>query len=141
MIARARIIATYRGTEYDAAIYLGLDEQLVSLHSERPTDGFAPVGERFVREVPLADCDALEYARPVGIYRDLPVAILDEQGAADELRVESLAHDAPAAAAAGLDRVERGVYRGWVPASQVRQQRLEIVDLTPSPPHPDGGFD
>ncbi|WP_134323877.1 hypothetical protein [Cumulibacter soli] len=135
MIARARIVASYLGTEYDAAIYLGQDEQLVSLHSTRDGEGFEPIGEEFVREVPLAECDTIHYVRPIGEVGDVPVAILDERTEPAELLVESLANDAPAAAEAGLERVERGVYRSWVPSSQVRQYRLEFIDLNPAPQH------
>lgn len=130
MTMRTRIIAGYRGDEYDAAVYLGQDEQIISLHSERPVDGFAETDSGYVCEVPLSDCEGLYYLRPVARYRQLPVAVLDERDV--EVYVESLANDAPAAASVGLQRIERGVYRGWVPASDVQQRRLETIDLNPT---------
>ena len=126
---RPRIIAGYRGDEYDAAVYLGQDEQLVSLHSSTLVDGFTETDSGFVLELPLAACDTVHYVRPVGLYRQLPVAILGERDV--EVYVESLANDATAASALGLQRIERGVYRGWVSASDVQQRRLEMIDLNP----------
>lgn len=139
MNRRPRTIATYRGDELEAAVYLGDDVQLVALRSDIALDGFEPEGERFVRDVELSDCDAVHFVRSVGQYRGLPVVILDELG--DQLEVESLAHHAPAAAEAGLERVERGVYRSWVGAHEVQQQRLEYLDLNPIEARSDGGFD
>lgn len=141
MNRRPRTIATYRGDELEAAVYLKDDAQLVVLRSDIALDGFEPEpeGERFVRDVELSECDAVHFVRSVGQYRGLPVAILDELG--DQLEVESLAHHAPAAAEAGLERVERGVYRGWVGSHEVQQQRLEFVDLNPIEARSDGGFD
>ncbi|WP_153506163.1 hypothetical protein [Cumulibacter manganitolerans] len=124
-----RIVAGYRGVEYDAAVYLGAEQRLVSLRSDRPVEGFLEAGDHFVREVPLAECASLQYRRPVGRYRNLLVALLDETD--HELYVESLAHDAPAAAAADLERVERGVYRGWVPAAEVQHRQEQVIDLDP----------
>lgn len=137
MSVLARTVAGYRGDEYDAAIYLGEDFQHVTLRSAMPVEGFEPAGEHFQKDVELSDCESLHYVRTVAQYGDLPVAVTDELG--DQVEVESLAHNAPAAAAAGLERVERGVYRSWVAASALTQRRLEYLDLTPPAAEPSDG--
>lgn len=138
MAALTRTIAQYRGEEYDAAIYLGDGFQLATLRSAVPAEGFEANGEHFDKEVELSECDAVHYLRTVGQYRGLPVALLDELG--EQVQIESLAHDAPAASAAGLERIERGVYRSWVLATEVSGRRQEALDLTPAAERDADGF-
>lgn len=120
--------ARWRGTEFDAAPDYDGEQLWMRLHRSTPTDGFDEVKpDCYVRPVPAAECDAIMFVTMVGELRAEPCQVHDEREA--ELLVEYVGGRAPVARSLGLERVERGVYRGWVPREDVRNLRENIVLL------------
>jgi len=94
----------------------------VHLLSEQPLDGF----EEFhpgvhLRLVHAAECDMVAYITTVCLWRGEPCMLHDERD--DELLVEYTGGRVPRALELGLERIERGVYRGWVHRDEVRGLR------------------
>lgn len=101
-------VARWRGEEYEASP----DGEQVRLYAGRPLEGFAEVSaDRFVRLV--GEVDYLAYVCTLGVWRGQRVVVLAEHG--DWMRVE---YDGDAAAAP-LERFERGVYQAWAPRDEV----------------------
>lgn len=123
--------ARYGGTEYSCAIEPSIPFVDVRLHHDREADGFTEVEPgRFVKVVPMRECDAVVYRYLTCRWRSLECIILDEDKS--RVLVEYAGGDGPAAQAAGLDCIERGVYRAWVPADEVRERR-PTTELLKSP--------
>ena len=102
--------ARWHGVEYEASPDGGA---AVRLYADEPSAGFEEVRSgRHRRVVPRAELDWFGYVRTIAAWRDLPVLVVAERDG--EALVEYLGGLAPVALAAGLTRVEPGVYQGWV---------------------------
>jgi hypothetical protein len=111
--------ARWRGAEYEASPD---GEAAVRLYADTATPGFDEVRPgRHRRVVPRAEVDWFGYVRTVAAWRDLPVLVLAEQGT--DVWVEYLGGLAPVAVAAGLTRIEPGVYQGLVRRDELRQMQ------------------
>lgn len=75
----------------------------------------------WVRVVPVAELDALVHVTRVGRWRGEDWAVQDER--AGELLLEHLGGSEPVARGLGAERVDRGVFRRWVPLEEVRSLR------------------
>jgi hypothetical protein len=112
--------ARWQGVEYEASPD---GEAAVRLYTDVATPGFEQVRPgRHRRVVPRREVDWFGYVRTVGALtigemRDLPVLVLVERGS--DLLVQYLGGLAPVAEAAGLTRMEPGVYQGWVRRAEV----------------------
>ena len=109
--------ARWQGVEYEASPD---GEIAVRLYTDVATPGFDEIRFGWYRRlVPRNELEWFGYVRTIAAWRDLPVLVLAERGA--EAWVEFLGGLGPAALAAGLNRVEPGVYQGWVPLIELRQ--------------------
>ena len=107
--------ARWQGEEYEASPD---GDAAVRLYSAVASTGFEEVRPgRHRRVVPRREVEWFGYVRTVGAWRDLPVLVLHERGA--DLLVQYLGGLAPLADAAGLTRMEPGVYQGWVRRTEV----------------------
>jgi len=109
--------ARWRGAEYEASPD---GEAAVRLYADEPTTGFDVLRPgRHRRVVPRSELDWFGYVRTIAAWRGLPVLVLDEQDG--QAWVEYLGGLAPAALAAGLTRIEPGVYQGRVHSDELDQ--------------------
>jgi hypothetical protein len=69
----------------------------------------------------------VELVTTVGEWRGEPCQVQEQRGY--ELLVEYTGGRAPVGRALGFDRVERGVWRGWVPRAGLRDRREHRVPL------------
>ena len=84
------------------------------------------VGEDGTR-TPAAEWDEVAFVTTVGEYRGHPCLVQDRRGY--ELLVEYTGGRADVARTLGMQRVERGVWRAWVPRAALRDQRESRVVL------------
>lgn len=121
--------ARWGGAEYSAAPYPQPEQLFVRLYRSTPAAGFEEVGaDRYVRQVPAADCEAILYVTTVCEWRGAPFQVHDERD--DELLLEYLGGRVPVAQRLGLQRIERGVYRRWVPRADVQALQENVVPLS-----------
>ncbi|MFC4010552.1 hypothetical protein ACFOY2_25220 [Nonomuraea purpurea] len=127
----ARYQARWRGTEHVASPELRTDGMWLRLLSPVALEGFAEVADgRWVRAVPATECAQVTYVTTVGEWGGAPVIVLrDRQG---ELLIEYAGGLVPVAERLGLERVERGVYRRWVPRDEVADLREEATPIAPA---------
>ncbi|NUS05495.1 MAG: hypothetical protein HOV97_23405 [Nonomuraea sp.] len=119
--------ARWQGADYVAAPEPHALELWVRLRSPVPADGFEEVEPGcHVRTVPVAECAALQFVTTECLWRGEPFQVHDERDGL--LLLEYLGGSAPAALALGLERVERGVYRSWVPSAEVADLRERAVN-------------
>lgn len=112
----------WQGEEYAASPQWRTDGLWLRLRRSEPADGFEAVTEElFVQPVPVADCTAVTFVSTVCQWRGASCLVLGERDA--EVLLEYAGGSAPAARTLGLERIERGVYRGWVPREDVRGWR------------------
>jgi hypothetical protein len=119
---RFRLMATYLGASYQAALGPGPDE--VTLFAACPPPealGFNSAAGHWRKLVGIADLDGLRQSRPVGIYRDANCLVLDDQG--DRLHITYLGDDAEQARELGYWEIDREVFEMVVP-------RSDVIDLT-----------
>lgn len=125
--------ARWQGEELQATPEQRFDGLWVWLVAPRPRTGFAAVTDEgpWVRAVPAADCEVLLLVRTAGTWRGAPVHVHDARtrDGAEDLLVEHTGGSAPAAVAAGFERLARGVHRRWVPRAEVRGLREDTVVL------------
>ncbi|MCF6467764.1 hypothetical protein FAF44_04975 [Nonomuraea sp. MG754425] len=120
--------ARWAGADHEASPDLIDGVLWMRLYGPAPGDGFERVTDgRFVRAVPAADCSAIWHVTTVCEWRGAPFLVHRAREA--ELLVEYLGADAVRAAALGLERVERGVYRLWVRRAEVTALREQAVPL------------
>ena len=121
--------ARWQGVDRRAAPELRDDGWWVVLVEDHPAEGFDALGADgpWVRAVPVGECDAVVHVRRVGTWRGVPCAVHDERDG--ELLVEHTGGSWLAAREAGFDRVERGVWRRWVPRDELRGMREDTVLL------------
>ncbi|MEO3810491.1 hypothetical protein ABGB17_15945 [Sphaerisporangium sp. B11E5] len=120
--------ARWRGAEYPAVPDPRPDGVWMRLRGGAPAEGFAEVAPGVhVRPVPAGECDEVVHAVTVGEWRGASCQVLDARD--EELLLEYAGGSLPVARELGLGRVERGVYRGWVPRDEVRDLREHAVRL------------
>jgi hypothetical protein len=76
---------------------------------------------------PAAECEEVAFVSTVGEWRGQPCVVQDQRGY--ELLVEYTGGRADVARELGLERVERGVHRAWVPRAALRGRREHRVPL------------
>ncbi|GII60370.1 hypothetical protein Skr01_04550 [Sphaerisporangium krabiense] len=120
--------ALFDGVEYEASPDPRADGLWMRLRSDRPAAGFVQVAPgRFVRPAPAEECEAVRFVTTVAEWRDAPCQVRGERDG--ELLLEYTGGLLPVARRLGLERVERGVHRRWVPRDEVRDLRDQVVDL------------
>ncbi|MEV0151916.1 MULTISPECIES: hypothetical protein [unclassified Nonomuraea] len=120
--------ARWRGGDYGASPDLRPDGLWLRLRSGTPAEGFEEVAPgRYVLPVPAARCEDVRFAVTVCSWRGEPFLVLDGRG--DELLLEYTGARATVARRLGLERVERGVYRRWVPRDEIADLREESSPL------------
>jgi hypothetical protein len=135
---RYALMATYRGTSYEAGVG-PTDADIVLFASSPPREdaGFEPRAGYWRKRVGRDEIDELWESRPVGRYRSEPCLVLEELG--DRLHITHLGHDAYHAEHLGYWQVDRGVYEVVVPREEVTELIEERIDFhvrraTPEPP-------
>ncbi|NUR89038.1 MAG: hypothetical protein HOY71_33565 [Nonomuraea sp.] len=119
--------ARWRDADYVASPEPHALELWVRLRSTVPAEGFQEVEPGcHVRTVPVTECAALHFVTTECRWRGEPFQVHDERDGL--LLLEYLGGSAPAALALGLERVERGVYRSWVPRAEVTDLRENAVN-------------
>lgn len=117
-------LARYDGEEFRCGLYATDDGLEVRLYSALPKFGFDEIGDGgYVQVVDADECDVIYYSMSVAQWRGLDCAICAERS--DTVQLEYLGGLAPKAAEYGFDRIERGVYRRWVPTDEVRGRRMQ----------------
>ncbi|MGW4797452.1 hypothetical protein ACWEPC_34040 [Nonomuraea sp. NPDC004297] len=120
--------ARWRGTDYPAGPEPHALELWVRLRSAAPLDGFEEVEPGVhVRTVPVGECESLRFVTVVCRWRGEPFQVHDERDGL--LLLEYLGGSVLTARALGLERVERGVYRRWVPREEAGELREESAQL------------
>ncbi|MEV4398460.1 hypothetical protein [Nonomuraea sp. NPDC049607] len=126
--------AHWQGADYVASPEPHALELWVRLRTTGPADGFEEVEPGcHVRTVPVTECASLQFVTTECIWRDERFQVHDERDGL--LLLEYLGGSAPAALALGLERVERGVYRAWVPRAEIAELREEVVAISPPNDH------
>lgn len=121
--------ARWQGTDYAAAVDPEPERLLIRLHRSAAAEGFDEVEPgRYVRVVPAGECDALTFVTTVCEWRGAPFQVHDERD--DDLLLEYTGGQVPVALRLGLQRIERGVYRAWVPRAEVSALREDTVELS-----------
>lgn len=120
--------ARWRGTDYVATPDLHPDGLWVHLISDQLQDGFEEMAPGMhIRLVPAVECDLVAYVSMICRWRDEPFIVQDERPG--ELLLEYSGGKVPIALELGLERIERGVYRSWVPRHEVRGLRESTTML------------
>lgn len=114
--------------DYRAAVDPRPDALFIRLYRSTPADGFDKIRpDHYVRVVPTAGCTEIRYITTVCNWRGAPFQVHDERR--NELLVEYVGGQVPIARQLGLPRVERGVYRAWIPRADVTGLRENAVAL------------
>ncbi|MDQ4037703.1 MAG: hypothetical protein M3313_04985 [Actinomycetota bacterium] len=122
--------ARWQGMEYPCTPDQRLDGLLVHLHSFQPLDEFEELQPGiYLRLVNAAECDMVAHISMVCQWRGEPCLVQDERD--EELLLEYTGGQVPRALALGMQRIERGVYRGWVHRDEVRGLRENTILLVP----------
>ncbi len=120
--------ARWNGVEYDVAPDFDGEQLWMRLRRSAPGDGFEQVApDCYVRPVLATECDQIMFVTTVCEWRREPCQVHDERD--DELLLEYTGGRVPVAQQLGLERIERGVYRGWVPRDEVLGLRENTVLL------------
>lgn len=121
--------ARWQGEEYSAAADPQPDQVCLRLYRPGPADGFDEVSPgHYVKAVTAAECDAVYHVTTVCEWQGAPFQVQDERG--DELLLEYTGGSAPVAQELQLQRIERGVYRAWVPRADVPALSEHAVELS-----------
>jgi hypothetical protein len=127
-VTREGYVARWRGAEYEASPEAADGGLLLRLYRTDPAEGFDEVApDRYRRVVPIGEVERLMYSTAVCTWRGEPFRVLTADG--DQLRVEYVGGQAPVAQQLGLERIDRGLYVGWVPLAEVRGLRGELILL------------
>jgi len=122
--------ARWQGVEYDAVPDQDGERLWVRLHRSAPAPGFDEVAaDCHVRRVPATECEEIVFVTMVCTWHGEPCQVHDERE--EDLLLEYTGGRAPVARQLGLERIERGVYRGWVPRSEVRDLCENTVPIDP----------
>lgn len=114
--------ARWQGTEYASTPELLADGLWVHLLAAGPTDGFEELQDGvYIRLVLAVECEMVAQVTTICQWRHEPCLVIDERD--DDLLLEYIGGKAPRALDLGLERIERGVYRGWAPRAEIRGLR------------------
>jgi hypothetical protein len=120
--------ARWRGADYDASPELRSGRLWMRLRSGAPASGFAEVRAGLhVRAVPADECEAVSFVTTVCRWRGEPFRVHDQRE--DALLLEYTGGHVTVARSLGLERVERGVHRRWVPRDEVAELCEHAVPL------------
>ena len=132
MTIRAYYRARWRGVYYEASPESHSLELWVRLRSPDPVDGFEEVEPGcHVRTVPAEECEALHFVTVVCGWRGERCHVHAERDG--WLLLEYAGGSAKTARELGMERIERGVYRLWVPRAEVNDLGEEAVPLKGEP--------
>jgi hypothetical protein len=121
--------ARWRGDEYEAGADPRPDQVWMRLYAPNPAAGFDEIAPgRHVRVVPAAECEVILYVTVVCEWRGAPFQVHAE--ADRDLLLEYTGGLRPVAQLLQLERIDRGVYRTWVPRHEVRALREHAVVLS-----------
>jgi len=124
---RYRLMATYRGVPYEAAVGPANSDVVLFAACPPPeTLGFEPATGHWRKQLIRAEIDALWESRPVGVFRGEPCIVLDDLG--DRLHVAYLGTDTDRARQLGFWQVDRGVFEVLTPKDEVTGLTEERVD-------------
>jgi hypothetical protein len=115
---RYRLMATYRGSPFEAGIG-PTDDDIVLFAACPPPEtlGFEPATGHWRKQLRFTDVQAVWESRPVGTFRGERCMVLDDLG--DRLHIGYLGHDGYKAAELGYWQVDRGVFELVAPRSEV----------------------
>lgn len=122
--------ARWRGADYPASPDRHPDRLWIRLRSLTPAEGFEELEPGcFVRPVPAEDCEGIFFVTTVCEWRGARCQVRGERDG--ELLVEYTGGLVPVALELGMARVERGVYRRWVPKHEVSglRENALLLDL------------
>ncbi len=126
---RYRLMATYRGSPFEAGIGPTDDDIVLFAACPPPEElGFEPATGHWRKQLRFADVQAVWESRPVGMFRGEQCMVLDDLG--DRLHVGYLGHDGYKAAELGYWQVDRGVFELVVPrteVSEILEERTEYA--------------
>jgi hypothetical protein len=125
----SRYQARWSGTDYHASPELRPDGLWLRLRGAAPAEGFAEAAPgRWVRPVPAAECEQVSYVSTVCEWSGAPFVVLADRDG--EVLLEYVGGQVPVAVRLGLERIERGVYRRWVPRDEVTDLRENVTRIT-----------
>jgi hypothetical protein len=138
---RYRLIATYHGAPYQAALGPGGEEVTLFAACPPPEElGFSSAAGHWRKQASIADIDGLRQSRPAGRYHGERCIVLDDQG--DRLHIAYLGDDPGQARRLGYWEIDREVFEMVVPRPDVSDLSEEQVDVPafavviPAPPAP-----
>jgi hypothetical protein len=127
---RYRLMATYRGSPFEAGIG-PTDDDIVLFAACPPPEqlGFEPATGHWRKQLRFSDVQAVWESRPVGTFRGERCMVLDDLG--DRLHIGYLGHDGYKAAELGYWQVDRGVFELVAPRSEVSDILEERTEYAP----------
>jgi hypothetical protein len=115
---RYRLMATYRGSPFEAGIGPTDDDIVLFAACPPPEElGFEPATGHWRKQLRFTEVQAVWESRPVGTFRGERCMVLDDLG--DRLHIGYLGHDGYKAAELGYWQVDRGVFELVAPRSEV----------------------
>lgn len=121
--------ARWAAADYPAVPEPHPDGLLMRLHRSNPAKGFELLApDLYVRVVPAADCESIAFVVTACRWRGAPFEVHDERD--DQLLLEYVGGQVPVAQELGLQRIERGVYRQWVPRADVQDLGEAVITLS-----------
>lgn len=121
--------ARWHGDEYSAGADPRPDQLWMRLYRTSQADGFEEVEPgRYVRVVTAAECETILHVTTVCEWQGVPFQVHGEQDG--DLLLEYTGGLAPVAQRLQLQRIERGVYRAWIPRAEVRMLRENVIVLS-----------
>jgi hypothetical protein len=138
---RYRLMASYRGASYQAAVGPSDDEVTLLAACPPPEKlGFRSSAGHWHKQVSVDEIDSLWESRPIGRYRGEPCIVLDDLR--DRLHIAYLGHDLHMARRLGFWEVDRGVFEVVVPRQEIddlREERAEYELAMVEPADEDPG--
>jgi len=118
---RYRLMATYRGSPFEAGIGPRDGDIVLFAACPPPEDlGFEPATGHWRKQLPISEVQAVWESRPVGVFRGERCMVLDDLG--DRLHIGYLGHDGYQAEQLGYWQVDRGVF-------ELVAARSEVTDI------------
>ncbi len=115
---RYRLMATYRGSPFEAGIGPTDGDIVLFAACPPPEDlGFEPATGHWRKQLPISEVQAVWESRPVGTFRGERCMVLDDLG--DRLHIGYLGHDGYQAEQLGYWQVDRGVFELVAARSEV----------------------
>jgi hypothetical protein len=124
---RYRLMATYRGSPFEAGIGPSDGDIVLFAACPPPEDlGFEPATGHWRKQLPISEVQAVWESRPVGTFRGERCMVLDDLG--DRMHIGYLGHDGYRAEQLGYWQVDRGVFElvaARTEVSEVVEERTE----------------